>query len=38
MPRVFWATWNDNPRPFTWHKSADQILDRLTNYCRTINK
>jgi hypothetical protein len=23
-----------NPRPFTWHKSAEEILDRLVGYCR----
>jgi transposase len=32
------ATWNDNPRPFTWHKSAEEILDRLAGYCRSLNK
>ena len=26
------ATWNDNPKPFVWHKTADQILDGLTKY------
>jgi transposase len=31
-------TWNDNPRPFTWHKSAEEILDRLAGYCRSLNK
>ena len=31
-------TWNENPKPFTWHKTADQILDRLAGYCRAINK
>ena len=31
-------TWNQNPRPFTWHKSAEEILDRLVGYCRAINK
>ena len=31
-------TWNENPRPFTWHKSAEDILDRLAGYCRAINK
>jgi hypothetical protein len=30
--------WNDNPRPFTWHKSAEEILDRLAGYCRSLNK
>ena len=27
-----------NPKPFTWHKTADQILDRLAGYCQAINK
>jgi transposase len=26
------ATWNDNPRPFTWTKTADQILNSLADY------
>jgi hypothetical protein len=26
------------PRPFTWHKSAEEILDRLAGYCRSLNK
>ena len=33
-----WITnWNDNPKPFVWHKTADQILDSLANYCQRIN-
>jgi transposase len=28
--------WNDDPRPFTWTKTADQILDRLTQYLQRI--
>jgi hypothetical protein len=31
------ATWNENPRPFTWTKTADQILERLAGYCAAIN-
>jgi transposase len=31
-------TWNENPRPFTWHKTAEEILDRLAGYCTAINK
>ena len=23
------ATWNENPTPFVWHKTAEQILERL---------
>src|SRR3954451_9598593 len=30
--------WNDNPRPFTWHKTPEEILDRLAGYCRSLNK
>jgi transposase len=26
------ATWNDNPRPFTWTKTADEILNSLATY------
>jgi transposase len=26
------ATWNDQPRPFVWHKTADEILDNLQKY------
>ncbi|MBK5334064.1 MAG: IS630 family transposase [Ilumatobacteraceae bacterium] len=25
-------TWNNNPRPFVWHKTADEILDNLKKY------
>lgn len=31
------ADWNDTPRPFVRHKTADQILDSLASYCRRIN-
>jgi transposase len=30
-------TWNENPRPFTWHKTADEILDTLAAYCQRIS-
>ena len=26
------ANWNDNPRPFTWTKTADEILNSLADY------
>jgi transposase len=33
-----WITdWNDNPKPFIWHKTADQILDSVAAYCQRIN-
>jgi transposase len=32
-----WAeTWNDNPRPFVWRKTADEILQNLARYCQRI--
>jgi hypothetical protein len=35
---VDWAAaWNENPRPFVWTKSAEQILERLAGYCAVIN-
>jgi len=30
------AAWNTNPRPFVWHKTADQILDNLTKYLTNL--
>ncbi len=29
-------SWNDNPRPFVWHKSADEILETLATYCQRM--
>ena len=29
--------WNAEPKPFVWHKSADEILDTLANYCARIS-
>jgi transposase len=31
------ATWNQNPKPFVWTKTAEQILERLAAYCAAIN-
>ena len=31
------ATWNENPRPFVWTKTADEILDSIATYCQRIN-
>src|SRR5215469_923398 len=31
------ATWNANPRPFIWTKTADQILSTIAAYCQRIN-
>jgi transposase len=30
-------TWNDEPRPFVWTKTADEILDRITRYLQPIS-
>jgi hypothetical protein len=36
--RAWINTWNDEPKPFVWTKTADQILDSITRYCgRTTN-
>jgi transposase len=35
--RTWIANWNDEPRPYVWHKSADEILDSLASYCQRIN-
>ena len=29
--------WNQNPRPFTWTKTADEILDSLAKYIAKIS-
>src|SRR6266700_463877 len=30
-------TWNDNPRPFVWTKTADEILDSIARYLQPIS-
>ena len=35
--RAWIDTWNDNPRPYVWTKTADQILDSIGSYCTRIN-
>jgi transposase len=35
--RAWIKTWNDNPRPYVWTKTADQILDAIAKYCTRIN-
>jgi transposase len=34
--REWTATWNDNPRPFTWTKTADEILNSLADYLAKV--
>jgi transposase len=35
--RTWIDTWNEDPRPFVWHKTADEILDTLAQYCERIS-
>jgi transposase len=35
--REWIATWNDNPRPFTWTKTADEILNSLADYLAKLS-
>lgn len=32
------AAWNEDPKPFVWHKTAEQILERLAGYCAAVNQ
>jgi hypothetical protein len=29
--------WNDDPKPFVWHKSAVEILERFAGDCARIS-
>jgi transposase len=35
--RTWITNWNDDPKPYVWHKTADAILDSLAAYCKRIN-
>jgi transposase len=35
--RAWIDTWNDDPKPYMWVKTADEILDKVAHYCRRIN-
>jgi transposase len=35
--RAWIDTWNENPRPYVWTKTSDQILDSIARYCERIN-
>ena len=35
--RTWIELWNENPRPFVWHKNADEILESLAAYCKRIS-
>src|ERR1700704_427258 len=36
--RQWIETWNENPRPYVWTKTAEQILDAISRYCQRINQ
>lgn len=36
--RAYLATYNKNPRPFTWTKTADEILDSIKRFCLRISE
>ena len=36
--RAWIDNWNENPRPYVWTKTADQILDSISRYCQRINQ
>jgi transposase len=35
--RTWIELWNEDPRPFVWHKSADEILQTVASYCERIS-
>jgi transposase len=35
--RAWIAAWNNEPKPYVWTKTADQILESISRYCTTIN-
>jgi transposase len=35
--RAWIENWNENPRPYAWTKTAEQILDAIRSYCQRIN-
>jgi transposase len=35
--RAWTDAWNDDPKPFVWTKTADEILESITRYLQLIN-
>jgi len=33
--RAWINTWNEDPKPYVWTKTADEILDAISRYCTT---
>ncbi len=36
--RQYLATYNENPKPFVWTKTADQILEAVARFCKRISE
>src|SRR4051794_40637506 len=36
--RAWIETWNDDPKPYIWTKTADPILESIATYCTRINE
>ena len=36
--RAWIETWNEDPKPYVWTKTADQILESIASYCERINE
>ena len=36
--RAWIETWNNDPKPYVWTKTADQILESIATYCTRINE
>jgi len=36
--RAWIKTWNDDPKPYVWTKTADQSLESIAAYCTRINE
>jgi transposase len=35
--RAWIAEWNEDPKPYVWSKTAEQILESISRYCNRIN-
>ena len=35
--RTWITNWNEDPEPYIWHKTADEILNSLATYCQRIS-
>jgi hypothetical protein len=35
--RAWINDWNNNPRPYVWTKTAEQILQSISRYCNRTN-